>query len=121
MCSAAERCGRLVNQLENPQYRAGATAPERERTVLLHDLQKLDDNLRGRADQNLALAALLCIVDGLQRICEHAHAHHLISWAALRRKERGSGNQSMRLKNESAHRELGLGLPIARNSVFLGE
>ena len=41
-----------------------------KRTMLLHHLQELDDDLRARADQDLALAGLLGVVDGLERIVE---------------------------------------------------
>lgn len=39
-------------------------------TVLLHDTEELDDDLRRRTDQDLALSGLFCVVDGLERIVE---------------------------------------------------
>lgn len=45
-------------------------------TVAHHDLQELDDDLGGRAQQHLPLAALLRVVHGLKRIIQHADAHH---------------------------------------------
>lgn len=47
------------------------------RTVLLHDLQELDDDLGGGADQDLALAGLLGVVDVLESIVENRSADHL--------------------------------------------
>jgi hypothetical protein len=46
--------------------------------VLLHHLQKLDDDLGTRADEHLSLSALLGVVDCLQAISQHTHAHHLV-------------------------------------------
>jgi hypothetical protein len=45
-------------------------------TVLLHDGQELDDDLGGRADQDLALARLLGVVDGVERIVEDGRLDH---------------------------------------------
>lgn len=45
--------------------------------MLLHDLQELDDDLGGGADQDLALASLLGVVDVLQSIVENRSANHL--------------------------------------------
>jgi hypothetical protein len=45
------------------------------RTVLLHDVQETDDDLGGRADQDLALAGLLGVVDGVKRIVENGGLH----------------------------------------------
>jgi hypothetical protein len=41
------------------------------RTVALHDLQELDDDLGGRSDQDLTLAGLLGIVDGVEGVVEN--------------------------------------------------
>lgn len=48
-----------------------------EHTVLLHDSQELDDDLGARSDQDLALACLLGVVDGLERIVENGSTSHL--------------------------------------------
>lgn len=45
-------------------------------TVLLHDAQELDDDLRGRTDENLALASLLGVVDRVERIVEDGSLDH---------------------------------------------
>ena len=45
--------------------------------MLLHHSQELDDDLRGRSDQDLALPALLCIADGVERVVQHTDEHHL--------------------------------------------
>jgi hypothetical protein len=39
--------------------------------VALHDLQELDDDLGGRSDQDLTLAGLLGIVDGVEGVVEN--------------------------------------------------
>lgn len=46
-------------------------------TVLLHDAEELDDDLGGRADQNLALAAALGVGNALESIVQHADTNHL--------------------------------------------
>lgn len=46
-------------------------------TVLLHNLEKLDNDLRARADKNLALATALSIGNALKSIAQHAHTSHL--------------------------------------------
>ena len=46
------------------------------RTVLHHLLQELDDHLRRRAHEHLALAALLGVVDGAEAVVEHRDANH---------------------------------------------
>jgi hypothetical protein len=47
----------------------------RRRTVLLHDVQEADDDLGGRTDQDLALAGLLGVVDGVERIVQDGGLH----------------------------------------------
>lgn len=47
-----------------------------KRTVALHDLEELDDDLRGRADQDLALAGLLGVVDVVESIVQDGGADH---------------------------------------------
>lgn len=49
-----------------------------ELTILLHDLQELDDDLGRRADQDLTLSTLLSVGNGLEAIGEHRHLGHLI-------------------------------------------
>lgn len=44
--------------------------------MLLHDAQELDDDLRAGADENLALAALLSVVDGVERIVKDGSLDH---------------------------------------------
>ena len=44
--------------------------------MLLHHTEELNNNLRRGADQHLALAALLGVVDVLQAVVQNAHAHH---------------------------------------------
>lgn len=46
-------------------------------TVLLHDLQELDNDLGRGSDQDLALAGLLGVVDALEGIVENGGADHL--------------------------------------------
>ena len=47
-------------------------------TVLLHDREELDDDLGGRSDQDLALASLLSVVDGVERIVEDGSLNHFV-------------------------------------------
>ena len=43
----------------------------------LHDAQELDNDLRAWADENLALASLLGVVDGIERIVENRCLGHV--------------------------------------------
>lgn len=45
-------------------------------TMLLHHRQKLDNHLRLRADEYLALATLLSVGNALKAVGEHSHADH---------------------------------------------
>ena len=45
--------------------------------VLLHDLEELDDDLGGGADQDLALAGTLSRRDGLEGVSQNGHHGHL--------------------------------------------
>ena len=45
-------------------------------TMLLHDSEELDDDLGAWADQNLALAGLLGVVDGIEAVVEHGSLDH---------------------------------------------
>jgi hypothetical protein len=47
-----------------------------KRTMLLHDGQELDNDLGARADQDLALAGLLGVVDGVEGIVENRSLDH---------------------------------------------
>ena len=42
----------------------------------LHDLQKLDDDFRGRADEDLSLAGLFGVVDRLEGVVQDGGADH---------------------------------------------
>lgn len=44
--------------------------------MLLHDREKLDDNLGNGADEDLAFAALFGVVNALKSIVQHANSHH---------------------------------------------
>lgn len=44
--------------------------------MTLHNLEELDDDLGGGSDQDLALASLLGVVDGVERIVENGSADH---------------------------------------------
>lgn len=46
------------------------------RTVTLHNGQELDDDLGRGADQDLALASLLGVVDGIEAIVEDGSLDH---------------------------------------------
>jgi hypothetical protein len=45
--------------------------------MLLHFLEKLDDDLGGRPDQNLSPATFFSVGNGLEAISQNRHAHHL--------------------------------------------
>lgn len=45
--------------------------------VTLHDLEELDNDLGAGADQNLTLASLLGVVDGVERIVEDGSSNHV--------------------------------------------
>jgi hypothetical protein len=47
-----------------------------ERTVLKHDGEELDDDLRARPDEDLTLAPLLGIADALEAVVQNTDAHH---------------------------------------------
>lgn len=44
--------------------------------MTLHDLEELDNDLGARSDQDLALAGLLGVVDGVEGIVEDRSANH---------------------------------------------
>lgn len=44
--------------------------------MALHHLQEFDDDLAARADEDLALATLLGVVDGIERIVEDGGLNH---------------------------------------------
>lgn len=44
----------------------------------LHDGQELDDDLGGGSDHDLALASLLGVVDGIERIVEDGSLDHFV-------------------------------------------
>lgn len=52
--------------------------------MLLHDREELDDDLGGRTDQNLALAGLLGVVDGIEAVVEHGSLDHFGGIVVLR-------------------------------------
>lgn len=45
-------------------------------TVLLHDREEFDNDLGAGSDQDLALAGLLSVVDGIERIVQDTGADH---------------------------------------------
>jgi hypothetical protein len=74
-----EKGGRCVRETEREkrEERKGEDAiPSSRRTVALHDLEELDNDLGARSDQDLALAGLLGVVDGVEGIVEDGSADH---------------------------------------------
>ena len=67
--------------------------------MLLHDRQELDDDLGGRTDQNLALASLLGVVDGVKRIVEDGSLDHFDGWRRF--SVRGEERRYLRESNVS--------------------
>ena len=45
-------------------------------TVSHHDCEKFDNDFRGRPEENLSLAFLLCIVDALESVCKYVISDH---------------------------------------------
>lgn len=60
--------------------------------MLLHNGQELDDDLRRRTDENLALARLLGVVDGVERIVEDGGLDH---FGVMRRFSMAEGDQGI--------------------------
>lgn len=58
--------------------------------MALHDGQELDNDLGAGADQDLALAGLLGVVDGVERIVEDGGLDHFGGW--MRFSNRGEGD-----------------------------
>lgn len=57
--------------------------------MLLHDRQELDDNLGGRTDNDLALAATFSIVDAVQAVVQDRDADHNVSKFTQQMRQRG--------------------------------
>ena len=72
----------------------------KKRTVDLHTLKELDDNLWWRSDKHLSATALLGIWDSLETIGEYWHAHH------LDKREKGSGTLKVEMKSEVSENEM---------------
>jgi hypothetical protein len=66
-------------------------------TVLLHHSQELDDDLGRRADENLALARLLGVVDGVERIVENGGLDH---FGDMRRFSMAEGDQGICVESQ---------------------
>ena len=83
--------------------------------MLLHDTQELDDDLGARSDEDLSLAGLLGVVEGVERIVKNGSLDHFggICVEILR---------SLRGRNEvSAEKDLRVSLPraMSRESALL--
>lgn len=61
----------------------------------LHDLQELDDDLRGRSEEHLALAALLGVRQRLERISKHIHLHLAESSGSFAARETSAWSKRM--------------------------
>lgn len=57
--------------------------------MTLHDLEELDNDLGRRADQDLTLAGLLGIVDGVEGVVENGSANHFGGLSGRRFSNRG--------------------------------
>jgi hypothetical protein len=53
-------------------------------TVLLHDAKELDNDLGAWSDQDLTLAGLLGVVDGVERIVQNGGLHFAMEQEILR-------------------------------------
>lgn len=63
------------------EWKLAIYAPRKEKkaqhTMLLHDLEELDNDLGRRTDQDLTLAHLLGVVDALESIIQNGGVDHL--------------------------------------------
>jgi hypothetical protein len=64
----------------SPYHREGedekSNRIELRHTVFLHDTEELDNDLRAGSDEDLPLASLLGVVDGVERIIEDGCFDH---------------------------------------------
>lgn len=70
--------------------------------MTLHDLEELDNDLGAGADQNLTLASLLGVVDGVERIVEDGSSNHVggvVKAEILKSKK--TGNEVSDIPNKS--------------------
>lgn len=77
--------------------------------MTLHNLEELDDDLGRRSDQDLALAGLLGVVDGVERIVEDGSANHFGGLSEWRFSSRGSGSEVSAGKTTKFHVSLSRG------------
>lgn len=75
-------------------------------TVTHHDFQEFDDDFRTRPDQNLTFAPFLCVVNGLQRVAQYVHTHHLAQFSAEDCKKLRKQRQQKNNTVNSTHRNL---------------
>ena len=74
--------------------------------MLLHDSEELDDDLGGRTDQDLALASLLSVVDGVEGIVEDGSLDHFGGCEGPRFSNRVWGYEvSARIRRRTSPRE----------------
>jgi len=70
---------RVMRGNEDEEYEEN----EKNHTVLLHDAQELDDDLGAGTNEDLALAALLGVVDGIERIVKDGSLDHFDGLAEI--------------------------------------
>lgn len=66
--------------------------------MLLHASEELDDDLGGRTDHHLALASLLGVVDGVERIVEDGSADHFDGIEILKSSDRTRSSGGLDLR-----------------------
>jgi hypothetical protein len=75
-----KRQGEDIIKLAERTHRSSDAGVQREislmLTVLLHNREELDNDLRAGSDQNLTLSRLLGVVDGVERIVEDRCLNH---------------------------------------------
>ena len=75
----------LSNVAWNGSARGAGIRGSRRLTVLLHDVEELDDDLGRGSDEDLSLPGLLGVVDGVEAIVEDGSLDHFGGWKGLSR------------------------------------
>jgi hypothetical protein len=69
--------GNYMHEAETSSTSSSKEEERKTRTVALHDLEELDNDLGAGSDHDLALAGLLGVVDAVEGIVENGGADHL--------------------------------------------
>ncbi|KAH3658684.1 hypothetical protein OGATHE_006408 [Ogataea polymorpha] len=55
-------------------------------TMLLHNLEELDDDFRRRSDKNLSLSSLFSVVDGVESVGQNGGSSHSLKVSTFQAK-----------------------------------